>query len=130
MSKSVKVGIVYIGNTWYGQSMKRSTDAAPVVKTSISLPRILIEFADSQVENEGYNSRSDLLADLLRKHKQELELHKLRLKELGGDDTETGGTPILKPPPKPPKDSNSSTGNAHKMVKRILRKAGDGPPKV
>lgn len=110
--------------------MKRSTDATPVVKTSISLPKILIDFADAQVENAGYNSRSDLLADLLRKHKQELELHQLRLKELGGDDTESGGTPIRKLPPKPPKDSSSSMGTAHKVVKRILRKAGDGPPKA
>ena len=66
--------------------MDAPSDAiVPVVKTSISLPKVLMDFAKSQKKSEGYNSLSDLLADLLRKHKNERELIAMKLRELNSN---------------------------------------------
>jgi Arc/MetJ-type ribon-helix-helix transcriptional regulator len=62
-----------------------SDGPTPVVKTSISLPKILMDFARAQRKSEGYNSLSDLLADLLRKYKHEGELFALRMQEANSD---------------------------------------------
>ena len=55
--------------------MKRKTgqDRPKLVKTSISLPDVLVKFAEQQIGKEGFNSLSAYLAHLVRLDKAEKE---------------------------------------------------------
>lgn len=55
--------------------MKRKTaqGGSKLVKTSVSLPDVLVKFAEEQISKEGFNSLSAYLAHLVRLHKAEVE---------------------------------------------------------
>ena len=53
--------------------MKRKPKPIKVVKTSISIPQVLMEFAEKQLEKEGFSSFSAYLAALIRADKDRRE---------------------------------------------------------
>jgi len=54
--------------------MKRTKDRVPLVKTSITIPKVLLDFAEKDITGEGFNSLSAYLAELIRRRKHECEL--------------------------------------------------------
>ena len=53
--------------------MKKKTGAPKVIKTSVSLPKVLVDFAEKHCAEEGYNSLSAYIAELIRRDKQRWE---------------------------------------------------------
>lgn len=56
--------------------MKRKSyggEAVKIVKTSVSIPEVLMKFAEKECTNEGFNSFSAYLAHLLRVAKERKE---------------------------------------------------------
>lgn len=62
---------------YYFAQMKRRTTSGnqkgKIVKTSISLPDVLVTYGEDQVKNEGFNSFSSYLAHLIRVDKNRVE---------------------------------------------------------
>jgi len=54
-------------------TVKRKSGSEALVKTSITIPKVLAEFADRQVKTEGYNSFSAYIAELVRADRRRSE---------------------------------------------------------
>jgi hypothetical protein len=75
--------------------MKRKTygEGGPkIVKTSISLPEVLLEFAEGRCANEGFNTFSAYVAHLIRmdKERQDEKLMRAPPKNLSSSTSSAG----------------------------------------
>lgn len=82
-------------------------EVSPLVKTSITIPSVLMEFAETQLTQEGFNSMSAYLAELIRRDRRERE----RLQIKPAEPSSPPGQSALKT------DADALTGSGLKKIR-------------